>query len=564
MISVLGKNWIERKISQNSIKKINQDFNLSQILSKLIISREYDLSEIYNIENDLDLKNVFSNNIDFNNGAEILIQSIKNKEKICIIGDYDVDGTVSTSLFVRYLEFIEHPYFYYIPDRFKDGYGATEILFKKLLFKKPKLIIMVDCGSTSNEAVNFLNKSNIKSIIIDHHEINKPYPKSEVIINPKKKNGYEKFDYLCAATLTYFFLDIVIKKQKSNFNLSDFLIYVLLALVCDVMPLRKLNRQIAKSTLNRFNLKKNIAFNSLFELADKKDALTINDLGYFIGPIINSGGRLGYSHYGTELLSSNDLQKVKNKSIQLFTLNNRRQKIEKKILCEIDFKKIEKENKSVIIYYNINLNEGLIGIIAARLKDYFNKPAIVITKSNNILKGSARSTINYNIGNLINILSIKKIIENGGGHNMAAGFTIKKNNIKILDDFIQKDYLKKNLDYDYSYKYDSEISSSAINTTFVKEIKKLEPFGNGNQLPTFFLKDLKIIKAKILDDKHISALLKPKNGSLINSICFNCMNSKIGNCLLSYRKDINIIAQIYENIWNNKKSIQLNIKDIFI
>ena len=564
MISVSGKEWIEKKINKNSLDKIKQDFGFSEILSKLIISRNYDITEINNIHNNLNINNIFKNNEDFNNSANLLINSLNQKDNICILGDYDVDGSTSTSLLVRFFEHINHPYFFYIPDREKDGYGATKEVFKKLILKKPQLVIMVDCGSNSNEAVNFLNDYNIKSLIIDHHEINKPFPKSNSIINPKKNNGYENYDYLCATSLVYFFLDIVTKKIKSDFKLSSFLIYVLLATVCDVMPLRKINKIIASNVIKNFRIQDNYAFNILLQLSGVNNKLTIDHLGYLIGPIINSGGRLGYSNFATELLSSNNHEIVKKRSIKLIKLNNKRKEIEKNILNEIDFKKIKKENKKVIIYFKNNINEGLIGIIAARLKDYFNKPSIVITNSNNILKGSARSTLNYNIGKLMKLLSDKGIIEKGGGHNMAAGFSIKKKNIKILDDFIQHDYLKKKIDIGNFYNYDSEISFSAINNKFLFEINKLGPFGNENLLPVFFIKNSKVIKTKILNNKHISAIIKPNIGPSIKSICFNCMNTAIGEHLLSYKKKINIIAEINENIWNNKKTVQLNIKDLIL
>ena len=240
-----------------------------------------------------------------------------------------------------------------------------------------------------------------------------------------------------------------------------------------------------------------------------KKKLTIDDLGYLIGPIINSGGRLGFSHYSLELLTTDDPKLIQQRSIELIKLNEKRKLLEQNILSEINYEKINKQNQNVVIYYDANINEGLIGIIAARLKDYFNKPSIVITKSNNILKASARSTSNYNIGNLIKLLIDKKIIEKGGGHNMASGFTLKKDKLNLLTEFIQKNYNNTILDNNSPYKYESEISASSINERFIDEINKLGPFGNHNYLPIFLVRNVKIIKSNIINKKHISAIVKP-------------------------------------------------------
>ena len=564
MISVSGKKWIERKINKNSIEKIKQDFKFNDIISKLIISRNFDINEINSIKNSFPIINDFTKNKDFINATSLLEKCINNKELICIFGDYDVDGTASTSLFAKFFNYIKHPYFFFIPERERDGYGPSKLIFEKLILKKPKLIIMVDCGSTSNQSVEYLNRNKIKSIIIDHHEINKPYPKSNVIINPKKNINIFLKDYYCATTLSYFFLEILVKKIKSSFNISHYLIYVLLALVCDVMPLRKINRYIALNLINNFKIKDNIVLKTLYEINKKKNNLTIEDLGFFIGPIINSGGRLNNSKIAADLLISENFDIIKKNSLELTRLNNVRKIIEKNLLNKINFKEIEKNNKNVIIYYRPNINEGLIGIIASRLKDYFNKPTIVITNSKNILKGSARSTINYNIGNVIKKMMDEKIIESGGGHNMAAGFTIKKNKLIEMQNYILNDYLIKNKNLDLINTYDSKISLNGINKDFVYEMNKIGPFGNGNPAPIFLIKDCMITKVKIIRDKHISLILKPKIGRSIKSICFNSLNTQIEIYLTNYKKNVHVIAEIHENIWNNKKTIQLNIKDLIV
>ena len=564
MISVSGRKWEQIKNNKNLVEKLSQDYGFGKVLSNLLVSRNFNETELNSINNTLKLNNVFSNNTDFIKSIDLVCMSISKREKICILGDYDVDGSAATALFVRFLKDINHPFFSYIPDRERDGYGASKKLFQKLILKKPKLIIMLDCGSTSIEAIDYLNKNKIKSLVIDHHEINKPFPKATSIINPKKKINYIEYEYLCATTLVYFFLDLLSKKIKSKIKMSKFLIYVLLATVCDVMPLRKLNRLIAIVALKNFDINNNLAFKELYNLNNKKNKITINDLGYLIGPILNAGGRLGKSNFASELLYSDNLNFIKTRSSELIKLNNKRKEIETNIINELDFEKIEKENQNVIIYYNPNINEGLIGIVAARLKEHFYKPAIVITNSGKLLKGSSRSIFNYNIGRAIKNSLDKDLIISGGGHNMAAGFILKKINLENFKKFILKDFSKNVTNKNFSLLYDAEISSHAFNLDFYSQIKKLEPFGMGNPNPIFLFKDLLVIKKTIINHKHLSIILKSRTGFSIKSIFFNYGNSKVAEYLLNYKKKINVLGQINENIWNNKKGLQLNIRDLII
>ena len=564
MISVSGRKWIEKKVNKKLVEKLQQQNNFSSIVSQLIVTRNFDEREIHLIENDLRLSNIFQNNTDFIEAVHLVEKLMKKKEIICILGDYDVDGSVATSLFINFFKSLNYPFFYYIPDRVKDGYGASKKLFEKLILKNPKLVIMVDCGSTNIDAIDFLNEKKINSLIIDHHEINQPYPKANIIINPKKDNGYLEYDYLCAASLTYFFIQMLSKKIKNKINFKKYLIYVLLATVCDVMPLRKLNRSIAITALKEFKITEDQIFSELYNLSNRNNKLNINDLGYFIGPIINAGGRLGKSNLATELLSTNNQKVIRKNSLDLINLNNKRKKIESSILDNIDFEKLEKNNNQIIIYDNPNINEGLIGIIASRLRDYFNKPSIVITRSNNLLKASARSIYNYNIGRAIKKSLDKNLILYGGGHSMAAGFSLKKENLIKFKKFINGDFLKMKISTNNSFFYDAEVSSTVFNKNFYNNIEKIGPFGNGNPLPIFFFKDFKVIKTSILNQKHISCILKSKIGYSINSIAFDSFNTKIGKYLLNYKKNFNVMGQITENFWNNKKTLQLIIKDIIM
>ena len=566
MISVSNKEWSERKFSTNLVDKLSQDNNFSQILSKLIISRNFNDEEIHSIKHfkNINFSNVFKFNEDYKQSIDLVIKCVGNKEPICIFGDYDVDGSCSTALLLKFFKSINHPVYFYIPDRAKDGYGPNIKLFKEILKKNPKLIILVDCGSNSNDAINFLNERKINSLIIDHHQINKPYPKANSIINPKKDNGYIEYDYFCATTLTYFFLELLSKKIKTNFIIKDYLIFVLLATVCDVMPLRYINRLIAIKTLDEFNLDKITPIKKIYEFLNKSNKITINDLGYLLGPILNAGGRLGFSSYAVKLLSSNDEKEIDLIIKKLVELNEKRKSFEETILNNIDYKKIEVENENVIIYYHPSINEGLIGIIAARLKDIFNKPAIVITSSQNLLKGSARSISGFDIGLVFKNALDNKLITKGGGHKMAAGFSLDKNNLKSFRKFIDNSYKKMCKNLNSNFLYESKISTSVFNSNFNVEINKLYPFGQGNTEPVFLFENLKIIKSKVLNNKHISNIFVSKSGFSIKSIAFNSINEAIGNYLLNYKKEINVIGCLNDNYWNNKKILQLVVKDLII
>ncbi len=271
MESISGQNWEELKINNRVLEKTKIDHSLSDIQAKLVISRNFTEEEIYTINHEVNFVNPFTKSRDFLLACDLLFNHIKKKNKILVIGDYDVDGCISTSLMVNFLTKNNLKVNYYIPDRFKDGYGASEKLLKKLLNTyEPKLIIFLDCGSTSNNAINFIKSKNISSLIIDHHNTNKPYPLSDVFINPKKDCEYRKYDYLCTVFLTYLFIDLYIKKNNLKILISKEEIFVLLATVADVMPMRGINRILALRVLKNFDINKNFIFSSLFKILNQK------------------------------------------------------------------------------------------------------------------------------------------------------------------------------------------------------------------------------------------------------------------------------------------------------
>ncbi len=560
MKSVSGKYWEEEKYSQRIIDKVKIENNFSDLISRLIVKNNFDNDEIYSIKNNLEIINPFKRNIDFLNAVKIFDKCISNNEKICVIGDYDVDGCVSTSLIINVLKSQKVPCFYHIPNRFKEGYGTNLELIKKIVKKKPNLVILVDNGSNAIESINYLNKNNIIAIIIDHHEIYKPYPKCGSLINPKKNKLDINHNYFCSSLLTYFFLEIYLNKKLIKISFEKNLILVLLAIISDVMPLRKINRLIAIKVLKNFRFYNNYIFKKILEIKKINKLIEIDDFAFLFGPIINSLGRLDDANDVVNLLCTDNLKIKDELIIKLISSNEKRKFIEEQALKEINLQKIILNKDPIIFLNNHNFNEGIIGIIASRLKYYFDKPSIVLTKSGNLYKGSSRSTKNFNIGLHIKKAIDQKILISGGGHNLAAGFTLKKENINLLKEFMISSYNSKMIDINNNYLY--EISLSAINNKFVREISFLNPYGEGIKSPLFLIKNIKIIKPKIIKKKYIKCYLKSKNSKLLSAISFNYIGSEITKNLLYNKNEVNLIIQLSETFWNNKKQIQTNIVDL--
>ena len=559
MISVSGKDWEEEYIIKRLVEKIKIDHSLNDIQAKIILSRNYSKEEIYLIKNKIDLKNPFHNTKDFLLACELLKKNLKNQNKILIIGDYDVDGCMSTSLLVNFLKEKNANVDYFIPDRFKDGYGASKDLVIKLIKRfDPKLIIFLDCGSSSYDATEYINTKKIQTLIIDHHNTKYPYPVVNVFINPKKNSEYKNYDYLCTTFLTYLFIDLYIKLTNDVFSIQNNLILVLLATVSDVMPIRGINKILSKKVLSEFDIDKNFVLKNISKKLNIKKKLELYELGYKIGPVLNAAGRLSNANQIIELLTTKSSNQISEIVENICKLNDKRKSIENKILNELELEKFN-DKKGIIFIYKSNLHEGLIGIIAARIKEYFNKPCFVLTNSNNILKGSARSTADFNIGELIQKLCLLGITINGGGHNLAAGVSLKKSKFNEFKNYINKIYNAKVIKVK-NY-YTSIISLKSINKEFAKSINLLGPFGNKNPTPIFLIQDVKFIQIKFIKNLYISCFIK-KDSKIVKSISFNHLNSKISYEILNSNNNFDVLVKIKSNTWNNKSSIELEIIDL--
>ena len=557
MISISGKEWKEYKIPKRLIDKYSNDFDISENLSKFYLTRNFSKEDIL-IKNytDNDL-NIFSKNKDFLSASELIIDIIKNKQKTLIFGDYDVDGISSITILSSFFIYLDHPFKYVIPDRFIDGYGPNIRLLDQNLDKEIDNVIFLDCGSNSHDVINHLKKKGIKTIIVDHHIINNlDIPKSDIIINPvKEKQNFIDYN-VCAATLTFFLVDLINKKLVSKFKLNEYFIYCIISTVCDVMPLRGFNRKLLTIGFKNIVIK-NKGLKKLI-INDLKKKITYQNIGFNIGPLINSSGRVAKANDVVELFLTQNDDKIDKISKKMNIHNLTRKKIEQENLDLIDFKK--HNSKNVLFIYNKKFHEGVIGIIAAKLSRIFNKPCFIITESNEILKCSIRSGNNLKINKTINKLIDNKLIISGGGHDEAGGFIAQKEHLSDIEEFLNNEY--KNLEKkSYSY-FDAFTILPKKNSSIINDLKSLEPFGKDNPEPIFCFKNIKSIKSKIINKRHVQNILKNKSGRSIKSISFDCVNSELGKYLLNFKKEFDLIGCIVESNWNSKKDLELIVIDI--
>ena len=578
-LSVSGKNWVLKSYNQEDISFLKDNFFLDEITSKLLSIRKIDKKNVSHFLKP-SIKNYLPNPdtlIDMKKSSDRTIETIKQKEKIGILGDYDVDGASSTALLGKFFSELNIPYEIYIPDRRKEGYGPSIQSFKTLISKGVQIIFTVDCGTLSFEAIEYAKENRIDVIVIDHHQSEVKLPKAFSIINPNRLDDKSSLTYLCAAGVTFMFLislskelrliNWYIENQVIEPNLIEYLDLVSLGTVCDVVPLIGLNRAIVSQGLKILKNKKNLGLKTLLDICEVQSSPNIYHMGYVLGPRINAGGRVGKSSHGAKLLLNKNPREVFQLAKELDDYNKERQMLEKDILQKILKIANNQISDPVLVISGKNFHEGVIGIVASRLKDKFNKPVIIISINNDIGKASARSVFGFDIGAAIISATHEKILFKGGGHKMAGGFSIKVENIEKFKRFIIRKFTKINEDLtkDKPMYLDSVIASSAINLDFYNKINLLAPFGSGNPEPKFIIKNLKSVNSKIIKDKHIKTVLVGEEGSVIKAIAFNSVENEIGAYLLKKdNKLFNIAGKLSLNEWKGQSNVEFIIDDISV
>ncbi|MCK5311060.1 MAG: single-stranded-DNA-specific exonuclease RecJ [Desulfobacteraceae bacterium] len=515
--------WIYKKDNTDTkiINELSSKFNLNIIVATILVNRgirTIEQAELFLNPNLSNLKDPFLLK-DMGKAVERLWTAIKNKEKILIFGDFDADGVTSTSLLVDFLNYIDADVSWYIPHRINEGYGMHKMHIKMAVEQNIDLIVTVDCGSSNHEAIEAAKIEDIDVIITDHHEIAEPMPACIAIINPKRKDCNSRLNHLAGVGVAFYLLMALRKHLRTmDFwgsieepNLLDYCDLVALGTIGDMVPLKEENRILSIHGLNVIRKGKRIGLKTLADVSRIRiKNMDSDDIGFRLIPRINAAGRLSHARICVDHLTSKQRVLSLKTSTILDNLNKKRQKIEHEIVVDIN-NKIEKNkkllDKKILILWDKNWHSAVLGIAASRLARKYSKPTILISSLNDPFVGSCRSIASINIHDILSQHS--HLLERFGGHSMAAGVTVKKNNIEQFKESMEN-YMESNFsmdDFKKSVTIELAISLDEITFELAKGISRLRPFGTENPEPLFSCNNVKVASSTIIGTNHRKMIL---------------------------------------------------------
>ena len=557
----MNKKWQIYETNEDEINKISQKYNLNRLLSSIIVNRNIK-------EEDIDVflnptRNNFYNPFlmpDMEIAVDRIIKAINNKEKMIIYGDYDVDGITSITVLKSFLEdrgiYVDS----YIPNRLEEGYGLNKPAIDEIIKKEYNLMITVDCGISGIEEIEYANSLGLETIVTDHHEVGDELPNAIAVVDAKRKdNQYPCRDLAGVGVVFKLIQAIGIKLRLEEKEYLKYLDIVCVGTISDIVPLVDENRVITKLGLMLVAQTKNTGLRSLLISSGYKniDSTTIS---FGIAPRINACGRMGHADEALKLFLSKDIYEVNELTKRLNDYNKIRQDKEKSIY-EDAVNQIEKnklyENCAIVVAGE-DWHHGVIGIVSSKITDLYFKPSILLCYEDEVAKGSGRSIPGFDLHDAL--MKCQNSIERFGGHAMAIGITIKRDKFEEFKKEFEEVARKAKIDEIIPIiNIDAKINLSEINKEMVASLKKLEPFGEGNKMPIFAFKNLKIDSIRALSEgKHIKLTLKEGN-SIINAIGFN-----LGHLVDEYRigDKIDVVGTLEINSFNGVDSLQINLKDV--
>ena len=553
-------NWI--KLEQPTVTEVNSlqaDLKIPHFICSLLLQRGINSldkakfffrPELDSLHDPYIMKDMEKAIVRINNASS---------EKIMILGDYDVDGTTSTSMLYTYFSYRNYDLLYYIPDRYKEGYGVSTESIDYAKDNNIKLIITVDCGIKAVNQVEYANSKGIDIIICDHHLPDTKVPNAYAILNPKQLDCSYPFKDLCGCGIAYKLITAHNLKSENKLNIRSLLDFVALATVSDMMPLIDENRVMIFHGLKEINNNPRLGLRNF--LKSNNNQVDESNISFNIGPRINAAGRMKNGKIIVDLLVEEDANKVMSLSNEVEFLNSKRRTIEKDVFENVA-EKID-HNKYSNIIYGQNWSTGVLGIVASRVIEKSYKPTIILTDFNeNLLTGSVRSVSGFNVYDAL--VKCEKYLHQFGGHKFAAGLKIEKSKLDLFSQNFEK-VVKESVAgimFEKNYKYDIEISFSEITIHNLKILSRMAPFGLENRRPVFRTNNCTITEDLKFIGKESQIVKSKIQDSLLNKLPFICFDKK--DELVNLKSKFDILYTLGINKYSGKEEIEIILKQICV
>jgi len=574
--SLSGKRWIMRAGDERQSMAMAQRYDLPDVVARVLSARGVGLDEVDGFLDPTirDLMPDPSLLKDMDAAAERLAGAVMAGEIIGIFGDYDVDGATSSALFGRFIAAVGGRSETYIPDRLTEGYGPNTPALLKLKDRGAGIVVTVDCGTSSHEPIGAAHDAGLDTIVVDHHVAEAKLPPAFAVINPNRMDDDSGQGQLAAVGVAFLLVVAVNRalrgagwyEQRPEPDLTQWLDIVALGTVCDVVPLSGLNRALVKQGLKVMGRRMNPGLRALGDVAGLKEAPGTYHAGFLLGPRINAGGRIGEPDLGSRLLGTDDDAEAQDIAERLDALNLERRDIEASVLkaAILEVEQAVEDAGPIIIAAGEGWHPGVVGIVASRLKDRFNRPACVVALDGDTGTGSGRSVTGVDLGSAIIAARQAGLLIKGGGHKMAGGFTVERNKISELQAFLSERVARdvKEGGIRPSLYLDGAMKPAAANLGLLETLAQVGPFGSGNPEPRFVIPSATLSYAAVVGDRHVRGFITADGGGRLAAISFNSVDTPLGQALLKTDgAPLHIAGRLKANTWQGKTSAQLHIDD---
>jgi single-stranded-DNA-specific exonuclease len=578
--SVLDNRWVSRldQAGQNRALAMSQMHGLPDLIARVLAGRGVTVDEAVEFL-DPTIRSLMPDPYkltDCEKAAKRIADAIRDGEPVAIFGDYDVDGAASSALMYRFLTHFGVKAHIYIPDRIFEGYGPNPTAINQLIDNGASLIVTVDCGSTSHEALAAAADRNIDVVVIDHHQVTHELPPCHSLVNPNREDDLSGLGHLCAAGVVFMVLVATLRllreagdKRILAIDLLQWLDIVALATVCDVVPLKGLNRAFVVKGLVAARHQSNAGLAALFRKAGLAGPVTPYHFGFLIGPRINAGGRIGDAALGSRLLTLDDAIQAEAIAQRLDELNRERQAMEAIMLQEAEAEALAEygdgEGASVIVTAHEKWHPGIVGLIAARLKEKFKRPAFAIAfDPSGRGTGSGRSINGFDMGRMVRAAVDEGLLVKGGGHAMAAGLTVERGKLGLLRGFFTEKAQKTvaALVANETLKIDGAIAASGATIELIDRLETAGPYGSGHSQPLFAVPAHRVRDSRLVGERHVKVTLEAMDGTRLDGIAFRAAETPLGNLLLNSRgANLHVAGSLGAEHYQGSRRIQLRIID---